>query len=187
MDNMDIYSKVRAVPQDAQKQIKGGRLKGMTDINPMWRIKALTELFGPCGNGWKALIMRTWTESGANGEVAAFVQIDLYVRFEGEWSDPIQGIGGSMLVTKEQSGLRTNDECYKMAYTDALSVACKALGFGADVYWDKDKSKYDQPESKPLRCRVCGKGVTPDFAAKSIAANGAIYCSGTCKNKDIVQ
>ena len=27
----------------------------------------------------------------------------------------------------------TSDECYKMALTDALSVACKALGVAADV------------------------------------------------------
>ena len=30
-----------------------------------------------------------------------------------------------------------------MALTDAISVACKALGFGANVYWDKDRTKYD--------------------------------------------
>lgn len=24
----------------------------MTDINPMWRIKRLTEIFGPVGVGW---------------------------------------------------------------------------------------------------------------------------------------
>ena len=27
-----------------------------------------------------------------------------------------------------------NDEAYKMALTDAISVACKQLGVGADVY-----------------------------------------------------
>ena len=29
-----------------------------------------------------------------------------------------------------------------MATTDAISVACKSLGMGADVYWDKDRTKY---------------------------------------------
>ena len=43
MNNLDIYEKVRSVPQNAQKEIKAGRLKGMTDINPMWRIQKLTE------------------------------------------------------------------------------------------------------------------------------------------------
>ena len=47
-----------------------------------------------------------------------------------------------MFVAKESSGLRTNDEAFKMALTDAVSVACKALGIGANVYWEKDRTKY---------------------------------------------
>lgn len=58
MGNMDIYNAVSTVPDSAQKRITGGRLNGMTDINPMWRIRELTELFGPCGIGWKYKIVR---------------------------------------------------------------------------------------------------------------------------------
>ena len=50
-DNLKLYNAVRSVPAEAQKKINGGRLKGMTDINPMWRIKTLTEQFGVCGVG----------------------------------------------------------------------------------------------------------------------------------------
>ena len=57
MDNLEIYNSLRQVPQNAQKPIQAGRLKGMTDINPMWRIKALTEQFGPCGIGWKVEVI----------------------------------------------------------------------------------------------------------------------------------
>ena len=53
MDNLKYYNMGREVPQEAKKNIGGGRLKGMTDINPMWRIKKLTEMFGVCGIGWK--------------------------------------------------------------------------------------------------------------------------------------
>ena len=35
-----------------------------------------------------------------------------------------------------------DDEAYKKAYTDAISVACKALGFAADVYYREDETKY---------------------------------------------
>lgn len=143
MDNLAIYNAVREVPQEALKEITGGRLKGMTDINPMWRISALTEQFGPCGFGWKYEITEKRLEPGANEEVAAFVDINLYIKVDSEWSEPIPGTGGSSFVTKESKGLYTSDECFKMALTDAISVACKALGFGADVYWDKDKTKYD--------------------------------------------
>lgn len=143
MDNLAIYEKVRKVPQEAQKKITGGRLIGKTDINPMWRIKTLTEQFGVCGIGWKVVIENKWLEQGVDGEVAAFVDINLYVKLDGQWSEPIPGTGGSKFVEKETKGLHTSDECYKMAFTDAISVASKMLGIGADVYWDKDKTKYD--------------------------------------------
>lgn len=144
MENMDIYDRVRAVPPEAQKTIEAGKLKGMTDINPMWRIKKLTEVFGPCGIGWYTEITRQWLEPGA-GKVAAFCNINLYVKFSGEWSKPIPGTGGASFVNIFKGSPEMSDEAYKMAYTDAISVACKALGFAADVYWDKDRTKYDQP------------------------------------------
>ena len=159
MENLAIYNAVRSVPDSAKRRIEAGRLKGKTDINPMWRIKALTETFGPCGFGWKYVITDKRLEQGANGEVAAFLDIDLFVKADGVWSDAIPGTGGSAFVAKEKNGLYTSDECFKMALTDAISVACKALGFGADVYWDADRSKYDKPESKqetPVLCEFCG-------------------------------
>lgn len=143
---LKIYNAVRQVPENAKKPIRGGRLSGMTDINPMWRIKTLTEQFGVCGIGWKYVITDKRLEQGANGEIAAFVDIDLYVKVDGEWSEPIPGTGGSSFVAKERNGMYTSDECFKMALTDALSVACKALGFAADVYWEKDRTKYDIPQ-----------------------------------------
>ena len=148
MGNMDIYEKVREVPQTAQKTIQGGRLKGFTDINPMWRIKALTEQFGPCGVGWYLEIKQQWLESSANGEVTANVIIELYIKTEGEWSKPIVGIGGSKFVSNEKNGPTVSDECFKMALTDAISVACKSLGFGADIYWSQGRTKYDTDDQK---------------------------------------
>lgn len=143
MDNMKIYNAVRHVPQEAQKRIGGGRLKGMTDINPMWRIKTLTEQFGACGVGWYYEITDKWLENSmASDEITANVKINLFAKIDGEWSMPIVGVGGSMFVSKEKSGYYTDDECFKKALTDAISVACKALGVGADIYWDKDSTKY---------------------------------------------
>ena len=143
MENMTIYNATRNVPEEAKKPIKGGRLNGKTDINPMWRIKTLTEQFGPCGIGWYYNVTKQWVEEHEE-EVAAFVNIELFIKVDGEWSKPIFGNGGSMFATKENRGIYVSDECYKMATTDALSVACKQLGFGADVYWDKDNTKYSR-------------------------------------------
>ena len=143
MEKMEIYDRVRSVPDEAKKSISAGRLKGMTDINPMWRIKKLTEEFGPCGIGWWTKVTDRWTET-VGDETCAFVDLDLYIKVGDEWSKPITGSGGSKLATKERSGIYVSDECYKMAETDALSVACKKLGIGADVYFSADRTKYSQ-------------------------------------------
>ena len=143
MEKMEIYNRVRQVPDEAKKAISAGRLKGMTDINPMWRIKKLTEEFGPCGIGWWTKVTDRWTET-VGDETCAFVDLELYIKVGDEWSKPITGSGGSKLATKERSGIYVSDECYKMAETDALSVACKKLGIGADVYFSADRTKYSQ-------------------------------------------
>lgn len=177
MSNLKLYDAVRSVPENAKKQITGGRLSGMTDINPMWRIKTLTEQFGICGIGWKYAITDKRLEQGANGEIAAFVDVDLYIKVDGEWSEPIPGTGGSAFVAKERNGMYTSDECFKMALTDALSVACKALGFAADVYFEKDRTKYDTQDKKSVltekqvnRLFAIGnsKGISPEQIKKAI-------------------
>lgn len=149
MDNMKIYNSVAEVPKEAQKTIGAGRLKGMTDINPMWRIRKLTETFGVVGFGWKYAITDKRIIEGADGTVCAFVDIDLFVKIDDKWSEAIQGTGGSQFVAVERNGKYTSDECFKMALTDALSVACKALGIGANVYWSAGGTKYDKPENEP--------------------------------------
>ena len=145
MDKLEIYNKLKSVPEEAKKKITGGRLSGMTDIKPMWRIEKLTETFGPCGIGWKTIIKNKEIIDGANGEKIAIVDIDLYVKFDDVWSEAIEGTGGSSFITNERNGLYTSDECFKMAYTDALSVACKSLGMGADVYWGDSKYNTNEP------------------------------------------
>lgn len=155
MDNLVIYNQIKEVPKEAQKPITGGRLNGMTDIKPMWRIEKLTEVFGPVGLGWYTKTLKKELIEGANGEKIAIVDIELFVNYKQPyqlekdlWSNGIEGSGGSSFISKEKNGFYTSDECFKMAYTDALSVACKALGMGASVYWGD--SKYSQ-KSEPTK------------------------------------
>lgn len=163
MDNLQIYNSARAVPQEAQREFNNGRFKG-TDINPMWRIKKLTELFGAAGIGWYTdEVEERFEEYGDT--VIAIVTLKLYVKVDGEWSKPIYGTGGNQVVSKG----RVSDEGYKMAYTDALSVACKALGIGADIYFANDVTKYTQ---KPA-------------AAPRIASTAAVEESSTQPNNPV--
>ena len=51
MENLELYEKVRSVPENAQKEIKGGKLKGMTDINPMSGIQYNSQALVSFGTG----------------------------------------------------------------------------------------------------------------------------------------
>lgn len=133
MEAIEFYKNCETPPEWALKSIGAGRLQGMTDINPQWRIKMLVDNFGFCGIGWKYVIKRLWFED-CQTERLAFAEIELFIKDNDKWSDPVPGIGGSKMMAQEKSGIHNSDECYKMAVTDALSVACKMLGIGAAVY-----------------------------------------------------
>jgi len=124
----------------------------------------MTEQFGICGVGWRYEIDRVWNEPAPSGQEFAFAEIALYIKQNDKWSDPIPGIGGSMLVEQESSGLHASDEGYKMAITDALSVAMKMLGVGADVYaglWDG--ARYRDQIAQP----ATGRATMPNEAPQS--------------------
>lgn len=199
MGNLDYYNKLKVVPQEALSQIQSGRLRGKHDINPMWRIKAMTEQFGVCGIGWKYVITKQWTETFGS-EVKAYCNIDLFIKVNGEWSDAIQGTGGSSEVSMESKGAYVSDECYKMALTDALSVAMKALGVAADVYFEAGKdiididSKYGAQDSRAAQqqTQTQQQAAQPSQAAQQPATSpfhpndlneGLIYLS-RCVTKD---
>ena len=155
-DAISIYESLSRPPKDALKEIWGGKLKGMTDINPQWRYKVMTEKFGLIGVGWKYEVQKLWTEQGAGGEVLAFAQVAVFVKDGENWSDPIEGIGGSKLVALEKGAPVSNDEGYKMAVTDAFSTALKMLGVAADIYagrWDGSKYR-DTPDQLPPKAQA---------------------------------
>ena len=207
--NMTIYGEVAAVPDYAKKNINAGRLKGMTDISPMWRIEKLTEVFGPCGIGWWYTIEKQWLEPGSDGEIKAFCNINLFYKWGEEISHGIPGTGGSSYIAKEKAGLYTSDEAFKMALTDAISVAAKALGVGADVYMGTERDKYTSnpppaPATEPViptdpdgffRCVDCkevvngrkkkdGTMMSPkEIALLAMSSYGVVLCADCLKKR----
>lgn len=184
MENLEIYNKYKSVPKEATKEFDNGKFKG-TDINTMWRIKCLTEQFGPCGFGWYFEIVRTWVEQTTNNEQFAFAEIKLYIKADGEWSKGISGTGGNKLTRLTKDGLySTSDEAFKMAITDAFGVACRSLGIGADIYWANDRTKYstadenkdDEPnttvkKASPKQIEILSKKYIGENLTKLLQAN----------------
>lgn len=165
--NLSIFNKVRKVPDNALKQINAGRLKGMSDVNPVWRILAMTDTFGVCGVGWKYEITKQWTETYGN-EIKGFCNINMFIKVDGEWSDAIPGTGGASFVAMERNGAYVSDEVYKMALTDALSVAMKSIGVAADIYFSK------------------GADLGTKYAINEQAANGSLPTQSTDPNLEVI-
>jgi len=183
MDNLKIYNALKQPPKEALRTIQAGRLKGMSDINPQWRYKAMTEQFGVCGIGWKYEVTNIKHEDASGEQVVTHAFINLYIKDGDKWSDPIPGVGGSMMVTKESAGLHTSDESVKMAVTDALSVAMKMLGMAADIYaglWDGTKYR---DEIEPATVKTTPKPTAKTEPKLSAAQTKKIYAS--VKDKDI--
>ena len=165
--NLSIFNKVRKVPDNALKQINAGRLKGMSDVNPVWRILAMTDTFGICGVGWKYEITKQWTETYGN-EIKGFCNINMFIKVDGEWSDAIPGTGGASFVAMERNGAYVSDEVYKMALTDALSVAMKSIGVAADIYFSK------------------GADLGTKYAINEQAADGSLPTQSTDPNLEVI-
>jgi len=211
-ENLKIWNELKSVPSAAKKKIGAGRLKGMTDIKPQWRLQMMTEQFGPIGIGWYYTPVKRWTEE-YGGEISAHVELNVFIKDNDEWSKPINGVGGAMLlsmenvkdyeksVAKDKYGSEYlkpfhSDEAYKMATTDALSVAMKQLGVAADVYMGLSDSKYDKPEERPKTANkppapkaspeqlMLMSGYMKDFTAKNDAKSVA-YMSEHLSNDDL--
>ena len=75
LENISLWEKLKQVPSRAKKEIRAGRLKGMTDIKPQWRFELMTETFGPVGFGWYYEVDRQWIEEGSEGQKSAFTNI----------------------------------------------------------------------------------------------------------------
>ena len=124
--------------------------------------------------------------------MAVFVDIHLFVKKDGEWSRPIFGNGGNRLIANEkkyENGQYVlvpylDDDAYKKAYTDAISVAAKALGIGADVYFEKDVTKYDsQPSGQTSHAdQPVVTTVLPKLSSKSSAWKSAVAFTASLKD-----
>lgn len=129
----EIWELLSEVPAQAKKTFrrKGG-FTG-TDVSPQWRMKRLTEVFGPMGIGWGYEIEDRWESANC-----CFVQLSGWYRWQCDHQHKI----GSTIGGTEMD--RTPDESYKMAVTDAFGKCFAQIGLAASIYLGEDftGSKY---------------------------------------------
>lgn len=151
----------RTDPAHTKAFTRGGGFRG-TAIKPMWSYRRMTEEFGPCGEGWGVNAPSFQVVPGSDGEVLVYCTASVWYTFAaGERQRVVFGVGGDKVVNKFSSGLKSDDEAFKKAFTDAVTNALKLIGVGADVHMGMfDDNKYvntmreefaDAPAEKPKR------------------------------------
>lgn len=122
----------RTDPSQTKQFTRGGGFKG-TAIKPIWSYRRMTEEFGPCGHGWGVGEPSFQVVSGNDGEVLVYCTASVwYIREDAQRT--VYGVGGDKVVNKFSTGLKSDDEAFKKAFTDAVTNALKMIGVGADVH-----------------------------------------------------
>lgn len=141
-DNLKVWNQLSQTDPKYTKQFDRGGFKG-TATNPTWQIKRLTEIYGPVGFGWYYEVSDIQTHKADTGHIMIYLGLNLFVKQDNEWSKPIHGRGGDFVVTINKNGMKSDDEAFKKAETDALGNAMKKLGMSADVHMGMfDDNKY---------------------------------------------
>lgn len=131
----------RTDPSQTKSFTRGGGFKG-TAIKPMWSYRRMTEEFGPCGLGWGVGEPSFHVHPGCDGETLVYCTALVWYRHEDK-DCRVYGVGGDKVVNKFSSGLKSDDEAFKKAFTDAVTNALKLIGVGADVHMGMfDDNKY---------------------------------------------
>lgn len=140
-NNLRFWDQLKRTDPKATKPFtRSGGFRG-TQIDPTWRLRMMTETFGPIGQGW-GYEQLEWTVV----EGMAFVCVRVWYRDpetgEQHWTGPQWG--GTELIRRRRDGpAEPNDEAFKMSITDALGKCLLQIGVAADVHLGLfDDSKY---------------------------------------------
>lgn len=143
-DPMWLWKRVAQTNPKYAKEVKLGRK--FTAVQPQSQIMEATRVFGPMGSGWGPTNVRDELVAvPGTPEVLVKVTLDLF------YVDPETGerglvehvFGSAALIAQNKDGrLRTDDDAWKKARTDAMTKALSQIGFNADVFlgmWDNHK------------------------------------------------
>ena len=131
LDSTSLWKALETTDPAATKSFsRPGGFKG-TAIEPMWRIKRLTEELGPCGFGWGFEVK----DDRIVGERSPIHVIR--IRFWYDWNGQrceFDSYGCTPVLVKRRDGMIPNEDFAKMSLTDAIVTASTKLGQCADVY-----------------------------------------------------
>ena len=146
-DYTSIWDRLCETDPKYTKPFNRGGFSG-TDVNPQWRWLKLTETFGPVGVGWGIETLEYRVDNLNSGESMATVMVRGWYVMTDAKEQRIKaitppGFGSDYLHRETRNGMKSDDEAFKKATTDAIGKAFAFVGLCADVYLGQyDDSKY---------------------------------------------
>lgn len=126
MSNLDLWNKLCKTPPEVLTPYPAKDGTQLTAVDPIYRARKMTEVFGPVGVGWGWDVVREWDlEVGGYRYMYAKVQV-WYADSEGIMRYTGPQIGGAYSADPSES--------FKSAVTDGIGKCCSMLGLAADVY-----------------------------------------------------
>lgn len=176
--NLRIWSQIAVTPPERTKDFsRGGGFKG-TAINPTYVAERLTELFGPCGEGWRFILCEEYYEEGhtlSNGDRCKIHVVRGHLEFKtsagGDWNRTGQQFGQTTFVGENRSGPFTDEEAPKKSITDCMTKLAAMLGMSADIFSGKwDANKYVNEPAGVLAVPKKAAGTVPKKKAAAVDA-----------------
>jgi hypothetical protein len=162
--NLALWGRLSRTDPRATKPFKrAGGFSG-TQIDPTWRLKMMTEAFGPVGQGW-GYEQLEWTVQADCIFVCCRVWYRDAETGEQRWTGPQWG-GTELMRRRREGNPEPNDEAFKMSITDAIGKCCVQIGLAADVhmgqfddskYRDESAAYYEAKEKPELQPAAIGK------------------------------
>jgi hypothetical protein len=139
--NTKIWESLSETDPGRTKEITGKKYKG-TSINPNYIYEKLTEVFGPCGEGWGFRIADSGYQQvqGDTANCLHWVQIEFW--HSGKPEIIIPAYGSTPFSGQYQSGAFMDEDAPKKSLTDALTKAAQLIGTSADIFggqWNDSK------------------------------------------------
>jgi len=146
--NIDLWNRLEKTdPKYTKPFSRGGGFKG-TALNATYTVRRLTEVFGPCGKGWRFVLDDERIEEGhtlKSGDKARVHIVRGHIAYlmDGKWYETSPQFGQTMLVDENKYGVFTDEEAPKKSITDCIGKCAVLLGVGADIHLGLfDDNKY---------------------------------------------
>jgi hypothetical protein len=163
-----LWEEFQTTPAEFTRKFNLGS-RTMTAINATYVIRRLTEVFGPCGVGWKFCVESESYVDGhmlKSGDCTKIHVIKGHISysrrvvddnseigdFTSVWYHTSPQFGQTTFVGENKHGTFTDEEAPKKSITDCLTKCAVMLGVGADVHLGLyDDNKYVNARHKEQR------------------------------------